>query len=682
MGPGRHRVTPRLVALGFVVSIIGMLVVAPPSVEAATQTVTVASGIADASGATGLKWKATVLAAPITGPVTFTLAWTGAGDLDVSLKTLPAKTLVVNNVGTAHPKSMTADLTAGNSYQLAVWAQTGAGTYTATMTYDDGVPGNTLQVAAARADESGATGPRWASYPFQAPATGQGELVLTWGTSSADLRFTVKNPAGTVVASNTSSGSGPKTATLAMTQGVQYRWNIWAFSGASDFTAVLRYGGGGTSTTTTTTQPPGSRPNIVIVNTDDQRPELSYLQQIKNRLAARGTTYTRAYVTTPACCPSRASFMSGQYVHNNGQFQQLLEPGFDVEVGVQRYMQQAGYYTGHAGKFVHWWELADGVAPDWDRWTYFKGGYNDVWMNMDGVTARSSGYSTKIVFDKAIEYLDDFEDRNDGTPWFLQLTPIAPHAPSTPEAKYANAAVPAYTGNPATNETDRSDKPQWVRNNHHTVESVAASRTAMIRALYTVDEQVDRLIDYLEAHGEMANTLFIFTSDNGYQWAEHGLIEKFLPYTPSVAVPLVMRWDGVISAGATDNRLIAHIDITATILAAAGVSTGSLIELIDGHDILSGYSRQVALTEYWQDDRNIRAIPTWAAITTDQYQYTEYYDPANPTVIVFREYYNMVNDPWQLVNLLNDGNPGNDPNLTPLHNLLVAQKACAGSTCG
>jgi hypothetical protein len=97
---------------------------------------------------------------------------------------------------------------------------------------------------------------------------------------------------------------------------------------------------------------------------------------------------------------------------------------------------------------------------------------------------------------------------------------------------------------------------------------------------------------------------------------------------------------------------------------------------------LSGYSRQVALTEYWQDDRNLRAIPNWAAITTDQYQYTEYYDPANPTVIVFREYYNLVNDPWQLVNLLNDGNTGNDPNLTPLHNLVVAQKACAGSTCG
>jgi arylsulfatase A-like enzyme len=671
------------VVVGFVVSIIATLAFAPPAVEAATKTVTVAGGIADASGATGPAWTATAVTAPVTGPVTFALSWTGTGDLDMSLKTLPGKAFVVNNVGTARPKSMTANLTAGSSYQLAVWAQTGVGTYTATMTYDDGVappPGDTLEIADARADATNATGPRWASYLFQAPVGGSAEVILAWPTASADLRFTVKNSAGTVVGASSSAGPSPKTATLSLTNGAQYRFNVWAVTGASDFTAVLQWEGGGP--TTTTTQPPTGRPNIVYVTTDDQRPELSYLQQITNRLAARGTTYTRAYVTTPACCPSRASFMSGQYVHNNGQFQQLLEPGFDVEIGVQRYMQQAGYYTGHAGKFVHWWELADGVAPYWDRWTYFKGGYNDVWMNMDGVTARSSGYSTKIVFDKAIEYLDDFEDRNDGTPWFLQLTPIAPHAPSTPEAKYANAAVPAYTGNPATNETDRSDKPQWVRNNNHTVQSVAASRTAMIRTLYTVDEQVGRLIDYLEANGEMGNTLFIFTSDNGYQWAEHGLIEKFLPYTPSVAVPLVMRWDGVIPTGATDNRLIAHIDVTATILAAAGVSTGSLIEPIDGHDILSGYSRQVALTEYWQDDRNLRAIPNWAAITTDQYQYTEYYDPANPTVIVFREYYNLVNDPWQLVNLLNDGNTGNDPNLTPLHNLVVAQKACAGSTCG
>ena len=101
--------------------------------------------------------------------------------------------------------------------------------------------------------------------------------------------------------------------------------------------------------------------------------------------------------------------MSGRYIHNNGQFgQQTL--GFDQDLTLQRYLQDSGYFTGHSGKYLHWWPLGE-VAPYWDRWTYFKGGYVDVWMRFDDVSRRSSGYSTTITFDRAIEYLDDFETR-------------------------------------------------------------------------------------------------------------------------------------------------------------------------------------------------------------------------------------------------------------------------------
>ena len=103
--------------------------------------------------------------------------------------------------------------------------------------------------------------------------------------------------------------------------------------------------------------------------------------------------------------------------------------------------------------------------------------------------------------------------------------------------------MPAYEPTPNVYETDKSDKFRIVRNNNNTPTSIASIRNDMIRTLYTVDDEVGRLIDYLEASGEMSNTLFIFTSDNGYAWAEHGLRGKFTPYPVSVDVPWT-GWSG------------------------------------------------------------------------------------------------------------------------------------------
>jgi hypothetical protein len=122
---------------------------------------------------------------------------------------------------------------------------------------------------------------------------------------------------------------------------------------------------------------------------------------------------------------------------------------------------RAGYLTGHAGKFLHWLDL--GVeAPHFDRWTYFKGGYENVYMNFDGTVRRSQGYSTTIVFDRAIEYVNDFEGRGDARPFYLHLAPVAPHAPSIAEPRYASATVPAHQPDPSYMEADRADKPPFV----------------------------------------------------------------------------------------------------------------------------------------------------------------------------------------------------------------------------
>jgi len=525
------------------------------------------------------------------------------------------------------------------------------------------------------ADASGAQGPKWRRVDFTVPQSGQSTLRLSW-TGTADMRFTVFNSATGQKLGENLTAANPKSVTLSLQAGVGYYSGVWAASGSGSYTYVLVQGT--SPTTTTTTPPPSGRPNVVVINTDDMRADMATaLPKIRQWLADGGTTFRNGYVSTPSCCPSRASLMSGRYVHNNGQYQQQTL-GFDLNLTIQRYLHDAGYLTGHAGKFLHWLDLSV-EAPNFDRWTYFKGGYENVYMNFDGTVRRSQGYSTTIVFDRAIEYVNDFEGRDDARPFYLYLAPIAPHDPSIAEPKYASATVPAHQPDPSYMEADRTDKPSFVRNQNPTVAAVLATRTAMIRTLYTVDDQVDRLMRHLQATGELANTLVVFTSDNGYLLGEHKATSKFLPYRKAVEVPFLVRWPGRVPAGAVDDRLVTHVDIAPTILAATGVSQAHAT--LDGRDILAGTARQRALTEYWNDPNNNPNIPTWASIRTAAYQYTEYYNSATPATVTFREYYNLQADPYQLVNLLADGVPANDPDTVPLSQTLQAARQCAGTSC-
>jgi arylsulfatase A-like enzyme len=438
--------------------------------------------------------------------------------------------------------------------------------------------------------------------------------------------------------------------------------------------------GGTANTAHSAEDEPAARPNIIVINTDDQRPEtLSDMPKLRSWMADGGTAFPNAYVSTPSCCPSRATLMSGRYVHNNRQYQHLAQ-GFDLNLTTQRYLRDGGYFTGHSGKFLHWLPLST-RPPHWDRWTYFKGGYDNVAMNWDGKHVKTSGYSTVITFDRAINYLNDFESRDDAKPFYLHLTPVAPHGPTTPEAKFASAPVSAMNQVPSQTETNRSDKPPFVRNKTTSLSTSRTVRTAQVRTLLTVDEQVDRLMRHLETTGELENTIVIYTSDNGYFWSEHLLKGKFLPYKEAVNVPFLVRWPGKVAAGAVDTRQVTHVDVLPTLLAAAGLTQSSVA--LDGRDILSGLSRDAAFMEYYYDTGNNNGIPTWASIRTAGYQFTEYYGANNGmSTVTFREYYDLVNDPYQLVNLLNDGVASNDPaNLTQLSAQLARAKTCVGANC-
>jgi arylsulfatase A-like enzyme len=302
------------------------------------------------------------------------------------------------------------------------------------------------------------------------------------------------------------------------------------------------------------------------------------------------------------------------------------------------------------------------------------GGYVDKWFNVDGV-GRRVPYTTDFIGQQTVTYLNQFES-NDDQPWFLIAAPTAPHNPWEPSAAHANDDVGTWAGNPATQETDRSDKPPWVRSRNYSAAQAENVRVPQLRTLRSVDDMVDVVMTRLQQLGELSNTLVVYTSDNGYLWSEHHLggdygsaAQKRYPYEASVKIPFLMRWDGHVTAGTTDQRLAGMVDIVPTILDAAGITPDYLV---DGYSLLTTHARTRIMLEYWLDPGDA-TIPTWVSVRTQSVMFVEYYDALGN--VTFREYYDLAADPWELVNLLNDGVPTN-PDITQL----VAQ-ATAGATC-
>jgi arylsulfatase A-like enzyme len=192
----------------------------------------------------------------------------------------------------------------------------------------------------------------------------------------------------------------------------------------------------------------------------------------------------------------------------------------------------------------------------------------------------------------------------------------------------------------------------------------------------SVDDLVGRVIGTLGSLRERRRTIAFFLSDNGFLWGEHGLRRKGQPYTASIKIPLLMAWPGHVAPGSRDSRYATTVDIAPTILAAAGITPA---EPMDGRSLLSGSTRGHLFTEYYRTEFQ-RWTPGWASIRTPRFQYVEYYDDARSDV-VFREYYRLDRDPWQLTNVLRDGNPANNPRTGPLHRLLAHYRACSASSC-
>jgi N-acetylglucosamine-6-sulfatase len=407
-----------------------------------------------------------------------------------------------------------------------------------------------------------------------------------------------------------------------------------------------------------------SRPNIVFILIDDLRWDaLGVLGHpfVKtpniDRIAKEGMIFRNAFVTTPLCSPSRASFLTGQYAHKHNvvgnEKPQVYGPLSFKLTTFPMLLQRAGYETAYVGK----WHMGndDAPRPGFDRWVSFKGQgvYNDPPLNVDGRQEKAAGYMTDLLSDHAVEFIK----RQRSKPFMLYLAHKAIHGPFTPAERHKDLFA-NQTIKRAPNAQDTLEGKPMLR---RTVGERPAARPGggpndelirnQMRCLTSIDEGVGRLLKALEETGQLDKTIVIFTSDNGYFWGEHGLGDKRAAYEESIRIPLFVRYPKMIKAGTTREQAALNVDIAPTLLELAGAPIPkemhgrSLAPLFKGNP---RKWRESFLTEYFAEER-FPNIASWQAVRAARWKHVHYTELEGAD-----ELYDLKADPGEMKNLIGE----------------------------
>lgn len=338
------------------------------------------------------------------------------------------------------------------------------------------------------------------------------------------------------------------------------------------------------------------RPNVVVILCDDLRWDCLGIgghEHLKtphiDRLAKEGVYFRNAFCTTSLCSPSRASILSGLYAHSHGVLDNFTEYPREL-ASFPRRLQAAGYETAYIGKY-HMGEENDEKRPGFDYFVTHKGQgkYFDNEFNVDGARKVVPGYYTHVVTDMAIDWLKRKRER----PLLLMLGHKAPHSFYVPEPKYEHAFDDVDVQYPQS-AFELDDKPAWFKTRLTTwhgiygplfdfrkkfpdtrpeaVKDFAAMTRAYWGTIRSVDDSVGRLYETLKAAGQLDNTLIIFMGDNGLLNGEHGMVDKRTMHEPSIRIPLVARYPGLVPADKPRvvEQQVLTLDIAPSILDVCG----------------------------------------------------------------------------------------------------------------
>ena len=448
------------------------------------------------------------------------------------------------------------------------------------------------------------------------------------------------------------------------------------------------------------------RPNIVFIMSDDHAAHAisAYGSRVNrtphiDRLAKEGMLLSNVFATNSICTPSRATILTGQYSHVNGV---TMFNRFDSSrLTVARLLQQGGYYTGMIGK----WHL--GSDPmGFDAWEILpgQGAYmNPVFYTAASETTFTGRYATDVITDLGIDFI---RNRPRGKPFFLMLHHKAPHRPWEPDAAHRAPFVDRWIPEPSTfwdtyvtrtdalheNEqrvakdmTRRDLKlvpptdltgdtlTRWLATKPETVTTTRAGATvtltgeALARWKYqrymqdylatvqSVDDNVGRVLDYLDKSGLARNTIVIYTSDQGFFLGDHGLFDKRFMYEESLRMPFLIRWPAVIKAGSRSDAMALNVDFAETFLEAAGLPVPNTMQGKSLVPVLRGRVpadwRTSMYYRYYHDpgDHNTRAH---YGVRTRTHKLIYFWKKDQ------WELYDLVNDPLEMNNIY--GQPGQE----------------------
>jgi len=344
------------------------------------------------------------------------------------------------------------------------------------------------------------------------------------------------------------------------------------------------------------------KPNIVLILTDDQDIELggtTPLSQASKILRDRGAQFSNAFVTTPICCPSRASILTGRYLHNTGVRNNTVaggcsssewRDGLEGQTFAAK-LQKAGYSTMYAGKYLNQYgrRAGGGLGHVPDGWTWWAGlvgnsRYYNYTLSVNGKAevhkdSYPRDYLTDVIRRKAVQFLNKVSRSADDSraPFLMVLAPPACHAPFTPAPQYKDRfkevkapRTPAFdrdqAADPAKHWLLRTNPRQMSNKTIQTVDEVFRNRW---RTLLSVDDLVAKVHHALKTFSMLDNTYIILTSDHGYHLGQFGMpLDKRLPYEFDIRVPFWMAGPN-ITANQTISTPILSIDLAPTLLALA-----------------------------------------------------------------------------------------------------------------
>jgi N-acetylglucosamine-6-sulfatase len=422
-----------------------------------------------------------------------------------------------------------------------------------------------------------------------------------------------------------------------------------------------------------------AKPNIVFIMTDDQTASSVSFQRNVGLLQSRGATFERAIATYPLCCPSRATYLSGQYSHNHGVIHNAGPFGgytrFDHSNALPIWLQAAGYRTMHVGRYLNGYGVQNPditeIPPGWTDWISGVGdsvfNYSQWQMNENGKILWRPGadrpreHQTDFFGRRAAELIDQAAPSEQ--PFYLSLTFPAPHsgAPNEPDdPPFLGTPSPAprhrnvFAGlplprPPSFDEVDVSRKPQIIADRPRITPewhaAIQENYQQELESLLSIDDAVGAVIAALQRSGELDDTLLIYTSDNGFFHGEHRVVsEKVLPYDVGARIPLVLHGPGV-PPGLRLGQLVGNIDWAPTIVDAADAQAGRLMDGRSLFELLEDPRKETGRELVLENGVGANGVPMFRALRNQRYEWIEHKTTGE------YELYDLLRDPYELDNL-------------------------------